>query len=333
MNELCSIIMPVHNPLYGFQDSIESILNQTYKNIELIIVNDNSSSKYTEIIESYKNNHKCIKVFNNKEQKGIIYSLNKGISLSSGSFLARMDSDDYSLPKRIETQISYMKKNPKISILGTQALICNEKMQPLLISKLPLSYNDIKFHIISKNPLIHPSVIFRKSHLNIFKNNYYSSSNKKVNIEDYALWLKCISKNLIIENHKEVLIHYRKVNNSLSHKEFLENKKIYMANIYKEMINLQKKYPIYLNLNSKIINSYHLIKKKNYLLKSKVTANYLFNKKINLIFSKDIIRLFLINKENNTYYDFLIYIFCCPLIIILIYFFKFKKNNQKLFLN
>ena len=66
MNELCSIIMPVHNPLYGFQDSIESILNQTYKNIELIIVNDNSSSKYTEIIESYKNNHKCIKVFNLK---------------------------------------------------------------------------------------------------------------------------------------------------------------------------------------------------------------------------------------------------------------------------
>ena len=327
MQDLCSVVMPVYNPKSGLEDSIESIINQTYKEIEFLIINDGSSKEFEEIINFYAHKYKNIRVLNNKEKKGIVHSLNLGFSYASGKYIARMDSDDFSLPNRIETQINHLEKNPELSILGSQALICDENMSPLHQTKLPISQEDIKFALISSNPLIHPSVIFRRSHISIFKNELYIKNNI-LNIEDYDLWIRALSLGLKIENHNKVLIKYRKSGDSLSHTILFKSNNIHKKNILNSMISIQKRFPINLKYSFRNFNSYNLLNKRNYIHRSQIISYFILKKSNKLIFSRSVFSLFLINNFNNSYIDFLSYLFFLPYILFYKFFLLIKKTNK-----
>lgn len=213
--KLISIIMPVHNGGQFLDYSINSILDQSYKNFELLIIDDCSTDNTLKIIQKYTND-KRLKVFKLKKKRGIVECLNLGLQKSIGSYIARMDADDYSFSERFQKQMLFLTKNPKISLVGSQAKYFGKLN---FFSKLVFSdQNDCKSLIIFRNPFIHPSIMIKKSFLvdlGGYKNFYKS--------EDYYLWSIFFEK-YKGANLKENLIKYR-IHNSQYGKDNLEKKK------------------------------------------------------------------------------------------------------------
>ena len=193
--------MPVYNtPCDILRQAVESILNQTFKNFEFIIVDDCSKINIKDIIASY--NDERITLIRCDENLGIIGALNKGFSLARAKYIARMDSDDISYPKRLEKQFEFMENHEEIDVLGTFF----EKFPKAEIIKLPIDDEEIKKTMIfNHNVLCHPSVMLRKSTLN--KLNIIYDKNHST-CEDYGLWLKYLN-NLKFANLDEVLLKYR----------------------------------------------------------------------------------------------------------------------------
>ena len=128
MNDIkVSVILPVFNAEKTLKTAIDSILEQTYKNFELIIINDGSNDLSEAIIKEYKDHR--LKYFINEVNKGLIYTLNKAVSLCKGEYIARMDSDDISAKNRLETQVRYLTLHPDILAVGTARSIFGENVK------------------------------------------------------------------------------------------------------------------------------------------------------------------------------------------------------------
>lgn len=197
--KLVSIIMPFYNAEKFIDISINSIVNQTYKNFELILINDGSTDKSIEIVKSYLPD-KRLKFFSLKK-KGIAPCLNFGLKKAKGHYVARMDADDISHLNRIKKQVEFLNDNPKYHLVGSGAKYIGKIN---FFSKLvPKSNNDCKASLIFKNPFIHPTIMIRKKtilSLGGYK-NYFKS-------EDYELWSSFFERYKGI-NLKDNLIDYR----------------------------------------------------------------------------------------------------------------------------
>lgn len=198
MKVLVSIIMSVYNGEKYLFESIESIINQTFKDFEFIIINDGSIDTSLEIIQNFQAIDKRI-VLINRENRGLISSLNEGMSIACGEYIARMDADDISYPQRIQKQVDFLQRNQHIDLCGSWIRTFNENNSKLY--KYPQFDIQIKATFLFQNPLAHPSIMFRK---NLFS-NYYPYRD----IEDYATWL-FLAPNAQYENLQTPLLHYRK---------------------------------------------------------------------------------------------------------------------------
>ncbi len=204
-NPMISVVMPVYNGEKYLQEAIDSILNQTFTDFEFIILNDGSTDKTEEIIVSYDDPR--IVYVKNEINLQIVETLNKGIELAKGKYIARMDADDISLSERFEKQITFLQKNSNIDILGTWFETFGKKEY---IQKLPTEHEQIKSDLLLYTPLAHPSIFMKRE---IFKQYQYSVNYPKA--EDYALWIQLISK-FNFSNIPEVLLLYRLHNNQTS---------------------------------------------------------------------------------------------------------------------
>ena len=223
--------MPVYNSKKFLDESIKSILNQTFKDFEFIIINDCSTDKSLEIIKEYQNKDKRIKVINNKKNIGGPPSRNKGIKEAKGKYIAIMDSDDISLPKRLEKQYNYLEKNKDIFLLGTGSINISESGKKQTSFLPPKEYIKIKKILPYRNCLVHPSIMFRN-------NGKIRYREKFVYSEDYDLYLILLSEDKKIENIREKLIKYRYALNSIGqskrgHQELFAEK---TRKFYKERI-------------------------------------------------------------------------------------------------
>jgi len=227
MDNLVSVILPVYNGEKFLKKSIDSVLDQSYKNFELIIINDGSTDKSDLIINKYLPNDK-IKYFS-RNNKGLVATLNEAIQRSSGQFIARMDQDDICYPTRIQKQLDFLIKN-NIDVCGTSYKIIDENENVL---KVINSFNEYFEVIISAMlvPFAHPSVMFR----NIFQRKDLSyGSGEIIFAEDYDLWIKMVKKDVSFGNLKEILLKYRVFGNSLS--------SITKVNIFSEVYNSCRDY-------------------------------------------------------------------------------------------
>ena len=197
-----SVIMPVYNTKEEYlRESIESVLNQTYKDYDFFIINDGSTNAdVAKTIISYQND-KRIKFINNKENRGLISVLNQGLELCKDyKYIARMDSDDISLPTRFEKQIEYLDNDKNVGVLGSWFRMFPEN----IVIKPAENYKYLD--LIKWNPwLCHPSIVLRNSVL--IKYNLSYDYNYKY-AEDYELWTRMIHITEI-HNIQEVLINYR----------------------------------------------------------------------------------------------------------------------------
>jgi len=196
-----SVVMPAYNSEKYIKEAVESVLLQTFTDFEFIIINDGSTDKTDSIIKEFSDER--IKYFP-RAHSGLINSLNFGLENSQGEFIARFDSDDICMPRRIEKQVAFFEKNAQHVLVGTHAIKIDENGKEFgEFVYPPTSWKEIKKYSLLHNPFIHPSVMFRKSILN--KVTGYKHFK---NAEDYELWTRIIYK-YPCSNLPEKLLKYR----------------------------------------------------------------------------------------------------------------------------
>ncbi|MDR1764352.1 MAG: glycosyltransferase [Dysgonamonadaceae bacterium] len=199
-----SVIIPVYNGERFIGEAIESILNQTFTDFELIIVNNCSTDSTAAVVARY-NDPRIIYVENEKNM-GVIFSLNRGLSMSSGKYIARIDADDIALPRRLQIQYDYMEKHPEIGVLGSSVESFDNNTGKSQRVDFALTDKAIRAFTFFQSPFNQPSVIFRKSVLDEnglkYPEGYYLA-------EDYSFWVDLL-KVTKGANLSEILLRYRK---------------------------------------------------------------------------------------------------------------------------
>ena len=196
--------MPVYNADRYLAEAIGSILDQTHRSFELIIIDDASSDKTREIIEGFAKHDKRIRYIRNDERTGIVPSLNQAISLSRGEYIARMDSDDVAIATRLEKQVEYLEHHKDIALVGSDLTVIDANGKEIGTRIYPKTSAEILSKILFYNPVAHPAVMLRKSVLS----SVGGYDPAFTFAEDYELWLR-IGKRYKFANLQEPLLKYR----------------------------------------------------------------------------------------------------------------------------
>lgn len=225
---LVSVIIPVYNAEKYVEQAVRSIINQTYTNLEILCCDDCSTDGTFAILQKLAAEDSRVKLFKNESNLKIVRTLNSLVAAANGKYIARMDADDISLPKRIEKQVAFLESNPDYALCGTNAWHIDESGRKIGRSYLSVSNYEIKRTKFIRCPFYHPSVCMRSD---VLKQNKYDYFFDKV--EDYDLWMRIIEKNNAF-NLKERLLKYRKTSSGISYN--------YSDEIRRKLIELFSKY-------------------------------------------------------------------------------------------
>lgn len=250
---LVSVIFPVYNCGDFLYSSVTSILEQTYKNIQFIIINDGSTDQSENILNTFKD--KRIKLIS-RENKGLIYTLNEAISLCEGEYIARMDGDDISHKERIYEQVKYLENNKNVAVLGCAANIIDMESKIIGNRFPPQSPAMNKALLLFGPTLIHPSVMFNKK---LIGEDLYYNENAYL-AEDYELWLR-MSFKYKLSNMNKILFDYRYNENGVSNSN-VEEQKLSAASIYFKMfydVNNKSAFDAIKKINLRKINSKYVV--------------------------------------------------------------------------
>lgn len=199
-NPKISVLMPVYNGEQYLREAIQSILDQTYTDFEFLIIDDGSTDGSRNIIDSFNDSRIRIETCN--KNMGTVHALNHGIMLARGEYIARMDCDDISLPKRFEHQIRFMDTNPDTGVIGTgMRLIKNGKLKNIRFQ--PDSDNLLKISLLFNTCFFHPTVFMRSS---VIKKTLYPDN--LVYTQDYNFWTH-LAIHTRYSNLVEPLVYFR----------------------------------------------------------------------------------------------------------------------------
>ncbi|MFC1711797.1 glycosyltransferase [Patescibacteria group bacterium] len=197
-----SVIMPVFNNGSFVKESIQSVLEQSFKEFEFLIIDDCSTDNSLKVISKFKD--KRIKIFKNKKRKGLAWCLNYLQKQSKSEYIARMDGDDVSYKERLKEQFNFLKLNPEYVLVGGWAKIINNKGNIIGEMTPPIKYLDVRKTILSNNTFVHPAVMFKKSIVQ--KVGGYNE--KLFYSQDYDIFLRLVSK-YPCANLKNYLVKFR----------------------------------------------------------------------------------------------------------------------------
>jgi glycosyltransferase involved in cell wall biosynthesis len=219
-----SVLMPVYNCEKYLNEAVESILQQSYADFEFIIIDDHSTDTSGSIINRYQDPR--IIFVHNDENIGVTRSLNRGLSLAQGEYIARMDADDISLPGRFEKQVSFLDAHPNVGVLGTAACLMDQFGKIGDPIRFPEEHMLLCWRLcFFVNPIIHPSVMMRRqlvSRVNGYNPELATS-------QDYQLWCR-LSGMTRLANLPEIFLYLRKHAESISSKKLAEQKRRGMEN-------------------------------------------------------------------------------------------------------
>ncbi|HDY75873.1 MAG TPA: glycosyltransferase, partial [Candidatus Marinimicrobia bacterium] len=204
-----TVLMSVYNDERYLSESVDSILNQTYKDFEFLIINDGSTDRSREILESYSDPR--IRLVRNDGNIGLTRSLNKGLALAMGEYIARMDADDISLPERLEKQVGFLDADSSVGVLGINSLLIDEDGNVLEKLQRPVTHDSIMAEMLTENRFVHSSVMLRKKLLKM--SGYYDE--KLDMAQDYELFLR-LSLITKLSNLAEPLHMWRKDRTGIS---------------------------------------------------------------------------------------------------------------------
>ena len=224
-----TVFMPVYNCEKYLEEAIKSILNQNFKNFELLIINDGSTDKSYDILKRFNDNR--IRIYNNERNMGLPYTRNKGLKLARGRYLALMDADDISKPNRLEKQVEFLNNNIDVDIVASNVdwLIDNKLKKS---KKYFFNYDNANIGLMFRNVIINSSSMIRmdliKRYNIIYKEEYFVG-------QDYAFWVDCQDKaNLRILGESLLIYRYghdnitkkSRENNYLKRKNILDKTRI-----------------------------------------------------------------------------------------------------------
>lgn len=199
-----TVLMSVYNGQPFIQNALESILHQTWRDFEFLILNDGSTDDSRDIILSYNDNR--IRLVDNPTRLGLAKSLNRGLGLAKGELIARQDADDISHPDRLHRQIQHLKSHPEIELLGAGARAIDDAGQPKNVElRMPTGLAAIRWYLMFHNAFIHSSVIFRRRTILADLGGYNESFDRG---QDYDLWSRT-ARSFKVENLPDVLLDYR----------------------------------------------------------------------------------------------------------------------------
>ncbi len=207
---LVSVVLPVYNGAADVDKAVRSVLAQTFTDYELIVINDGSKDNSAEILESLRDPR--IRLIH-QANAGLAATLNRGIALARGRYIARQDQDDLSHPERLARQIAFLESNPGYGLLGTAAEIWVGDRQTDRAHDHPSAHASLQFELLFNNPFVHSSVMMRKSVVDGIGG--YTTDPARQPPEDYELWSR-MARVARVANLPERLLVYREVPASMS---------------------------------------------------------------------------------------------------------------------
>jgi len=200
-----TVLMPVYNGDKYLREAIDSILNQTLRDFELLVINDGSTDDSCKTIESYGDNR--IRLVSNPGNLGLIATLNRGIGLAEGKYIARMDCDDICQPDRLARQMDYLDAHPACGVVAAKVIMVSASGQDQGAWNDDVRFtssSEIRQRLPRANCIAHPTVMARKD---LFSRYGYDPA--QVGCEDYDLWLRMASDDVRIDKLDLQLLHYR----------------------------------------------------------------------------------------------------------------------------
>jgi glycosyltransferase involved in cell wall biosynthesis len=205
-----SIVLPIHDGAPYVRQAIDSLLAQSFSDFELVAIDDGSRDESADIVRTYSDQRIILL---QQENKGLPATLNRGIAVARGRYIARQDQDDVSLPERIAKQVEFLDSHPDIAMVGTWAEIFDESGRGGRFHRHPRDPATLKFELLFDNPFVHSSVMLRASALEEVGD--YATDRTRQPPEDYELWSR-IARRYPVANIPEVLECYREVAGSMS---------------------------------------------------------------------------------------------------------------------
>ena len=201
MTRLVSVIMPVYNTAPYFREAMDSMLTQTFTDFELIVLNDCSPDNAEEILDTYDDPR--IVRYKGEKNVGLSNVLNVGIEMARGKYIARMDSDDVSLPQRLQVQVDYLEKHSDVDLVSVGMRLFGVKEGTWIRELNP---EKVKIEALFHSPVLHASSVWRKDS---FEKQGLRFRQEMVPAEDYDMWTRALLKGLKLVNLPEVLYEYR----------------------------------------------------------------------------------------------------------------------------
>jgi glycosyltransferase involved in cell wall biosynthesis len=229
MTPRVSVIMPVYNGEKYLDESIKSILNQTFRDFEFIVLDDGSFDSTPRLLANYAASDSRVFVHHFAENQGLSSMLNFGIRQARGAYIARMDSDDVSLPERLEKQIGFMDAHPDVGVCSTGAEITGEKRTKKW--QHDASHDVIHARMLFVNAIAHPTVMLRASTLQKYELEYDPDVRYA---QDYEFWSRAITKTHFA-NLSQILLKYRVHPDRISSKHSAQQLQMYKR-IYHQLL-------------------------------------------------------------------------------------------------
>lgn len=196
-----SILMPVFKTAPYLREAMDSILSQTFEDFELIVLDDCSPDNAEEILDTYVDSR--IVRYRGEKNVGLSNILNVGIGMARGKYIARMDSDDLSLPDRLQIQVDFLETHPEIDLVSAGMRLFGAKEEVWIRERNP---EKVKIEALFHSPILHASSVWRRDR---FEENGLRFRQEMVPSEDYDLWTRAMVKGLQLVNLPQVLYEYR----------------------------------------------------------------------------------------------------------------------------
>ena len=228
-----SVVMSCYNAQQTVQKAIDSILNQSFRDFEFIIIDDASSDLTSEILARYQQQDNRITILTNQSNQGLSYSLNRGIRYAKTPLIARMDADDIAYLSRLKEQFDFMHSHQEVDILGTAVRYIDESGKPIKAMQLPTENEAIKARVFKKTLVFHPTVMIKKQ---VFEQHGYYDPQLRW-AEDADLWYRIYDK-IVFHNLSQVLLDYT-LKPQINRKILLNNLRVKWRNLNQRGLTIE----------------------------------------------------------------------------------------------
>lgn len=201
MSPFVTVLMPVYNTAPFLREAMDSVLSQTFTDFELIVLDDCSPDDAEAVLDTYTDSR--IIRYKGEKNAGLSNVLNVGIAMARGKYIARMDSDDVSLPNRLQIQVDYLETHPEVDLVSVGMRLFGAREEVWIREQNP---EKVKINALFHSPVLHASSVWRKDS---FENQGLRFCQERVPAEDYDLWTRALVKGLKLVNLPDVLYQYR----------------------------------------------------------------------------------------------------------------------------